>query len=232
MNKCSIIVPVLNEALILPSLFKNIENLPAQEVLFVDGGSRDQTLFLLKGWSENAEAQAPKMLLSSPRGRAKQMNAGAKKARGQVLIFLHSDSKLPSGGLENIIVALKKTSIVGGAFRLKIDSPRLFLRFISWMANLRSSFLKLPYGDQGYFVRKEVFDKMGGYRDIGLMEDVDFFRRLKKEGEVILLDKEILSSARRWKKEGYFLNSLKNITFLALYFLKVSPEWLKKQYYS
>ncbi len=122
--------------------------------------------------------------------------------------------------------------VVGGAFLLKIDSTRWFLKWITLMANLRSKYWGLPYGDQGYFVRRTVFEDMGGYRNMALMEDVDFFRRLKKEGKTVLLKQPVLTSARRWEKKGLYLNSLRNALFLALYFIGFSPKRLGTWYYS
>jgi len=234
MKKISIIVPVLNEAAILPELFRHLEAQSSEEavheVILVDGGSRDQGLALMRSWVQCSEGAFRRSLMTSGRGRGRQMNAGEKKAGGGALLFLHADSRLPPEGLGEISRALSQAHVLGGAFRLEIDSPRRCLRLISWMANLRARLLKLPYGDQGYFVRKTVFEEMGGYREIGLMEDVDFFRRLKKKGPVVLLKGVMRSSSRRWDKGGCPLNSLKNAVLLALYFLGVSPDWLSKCY--
>ncbi|MFQ5598904.1 MAG: TIGR04283 family arsenosugar biosynthesis glycosyltransferase, partial [Nitrospiria bacterium] len=165
-------------------------------------------------------------------GRGMQMNEGAKKATGDILLFLHADSKLPLDALKNIREVLKQTEFVGGAFRLKIDSPHLFLGFISWIANLRSVYLNLPYGDQGYFVRRKVFELLKGYGDMPLMEDVDFFRRLKKMGRVSLLRGAMLTSARRWDQHGVYRTSFRNLLILFFYFIGISPNRLTRWYYS
>jgi len=159
------------------------------------------------------------------------MNAGAKLASGGIFIFLHVDSRLPNEGIALILEAMKSLDVVGGAFLLRIDSGHWFLKWISLMANLRSKYWGLPYGDQGFFVRRDVFERMGGYRSLSLMEDVDFFRRLKREGKTVLLNASVLTSARRWQKHGIYLNSIRNGFFLCLYFLGVSPDRLAKWYY-
>lgn len=232
MKKLSVIIPTYNEESTLPMLFKHLEQLSPYEVILVDGGSRDQTCRLLQSWAQGSRGRFRQTVISSPRGRANQMNEGAKSATGSFLLFLHADSRLPPDGIEEVLNILKDSRFVGGAFRLTIDSSHPFLKFVAFMANLRSSGLKLPYGDQGYFVRKAVFERMRGYREIGLMEDVDFFRRLKKEGRVVLLKGEMTTSPRRWRKRGYFLNSLKNAVILFLYFFRISPGRLARWYYS
>ncbi|MFQ5781223.1 MAG: glycosyl transferase family 2, partial [Nitrospiria bacterium] len=113
-----------------------------------------------------------------------------------------------------------------------IDSPVFFLKVVSMMANLRSRFLNLPYGDQGYFVRRDLFLKLGGYRAMPLMEDIDFIRRLKKVGRVVLLKESVTTSPRRWLQEGYFYTSFRNFVLFILYYLGVSPLRLAKWYYS
>src|SRR5581483_7845817 len=151
---------------------------------------------------------------SGPRGRALQMNEGAKRAVGEALLFLHADSRLPPGALDAIATALVDSAVAGGAFRLKIDSSRLFLKVIAAAANLRSRWLGLPYGDQGYFVRREIFEKIGGFKTLPIMEDVDFIRRLKQRGAIVLLDAPISTSARRWAAEGYLYATLRNFALL------------------
>ncbi len=158
------------------------------------------------------------------------MNAGAKAATGGILLFLHADSTLPPDALKKIGRALKPPDIVGGAFRLKIDSPHPFLRFVSWMANLRSRFMGLPYGDQAYFVRRTVFERLGGYREMALMEDLEFFQRLKRFGRVVLLKERVRTSPRRWARRGIYRTSFRNLAILFSYFVGVSPNRLAKWY--
>jgi len=232
MNSISVIVPVLNEEKVLPNFLAHLDQFPLVELLVVDGGSRDQTDKILRDWAGASKGRTRRIVCFAPRSRAEQMNEGAKQATGDILLFLHADSRLPSEGVEAILLALQSPSTLGGAFRLRIDSPLLFLRIISIMANLRSSFLKLPYGDQAYFVRRDTFVKLGGYRRMPLMEDIDFIRRLNQYGRVILLKESVTTSARRWVHKGYFYTSFRNMVLFVLYYLGVSPLRLAKWYYS
>jgi len=154
------------------------------------------------------------------------MNEGARVATSDILLFLHADSVFPSDGFSAISKALEDTNLVGGAFRLKIDTHSLCLKLVVRMANLRSSLFGLPYGDQGFFVRRNIFNKMNGYQDIPLMEDVEFIQRLKRKGKIILLNQTIMTSTRKW---SLFI-SLRNIILLTLYFIGVSEEQLAKWY--
>lgn len=229
MTSVSVIVPLLNEEKILPAFLDHLETFPMAEAICVDGGSGDRTGDILLQWRGSA-GRFRRWVSIGPPGRALQMNAGAKQARGEALLFLHADSRLPPGALDAIAYALEDVSVAGGAFRLKIDSSGLFLKMITAAANLRSRWLGLPYGDQGYFVRREIFEKIGGFKALPIMEDVDFIRRLKQRGAVLLLDAPILTSARRWAAEGHLYATLRNFALLVLYFLGVSPEKLTRWY--
>jgi len=232
LEKISIITPVYNEALNLPTFFSHLEKTEVEELVCVDGGSRDPSLKKLKLWAKDARAVQARIAASSGKGRGRQMNEGAKRASGEIFIFLHADSYLPSEGIALVRHTMEDPEVVGGTFRLQIDSSHWFLKWITLTANLRSKYWGLPYGDQAYFVRRDVFERMGGYRSMALMEDIDFFRRLKKEGKIVLLNKAVLTSARRWQQKGLYLNSFRNVFFLCLYFLGISPNRLAKWYYA
>lgn len=219
----SVIVPVFNEEAILPVFLGQTAHWTVMEIIFVDGGSTDQTQAII-------QRSPGHRLLTSNKGRGNQMNEGAHAATGDVLLFLHADSLFPADGFSAILKAMQNTDLVGGAFRLRIESNSLCLKFIAMMANIRSSLFGLPYGDQGIFVRRAVFNNMGGYQDIPLMEDVEFIRRLKREGRITLLDQAITTSARRWIKQGIVYTSVRNIILLLLYFMGVSPKQLAKWY--
>ncbi len=224
----SVVVPVFNEEGILPAALARLERFREMQTILVDGGSRDGTIGILRSW---ASVGPERIVVSSSLGRARQMNEGANEADRDILLFLHADSVLPDEGPAMIIRALKDPRVVGGAFRLNIDHPHpLFLRMISWGANVRSSLFKLPYGDQGFFVRKEIFRALGGFADIPLMEDVDFIRRLKQCGKVILLKQAMTTSCRRWQKNGLLQTSARNAIVLLLYFMGVSPRRLARWY--
>lgn len=231
MKKISVIIPVLNEEEMLRRTLDRLERFPAAEIVMVDGGSTDGTVALLQAWS-NRHSPQERIVLYCEQGRARQMNAGAKEATGELFLFLHADALLPEGAMDAVTEAIGSPAIVGGAFRFRIDSDVFFLRTVETLANIRSRIFKLPYGDQGFFVRSEVFERLGGYADLPLMEDVDFIRRLKKEGKIVLLKEEITTSPRRWLREGIYYTSVRNLFLLTLYLGGVSPRRLARWYRS
>lgn len=228
LNNCefSIIIPVLHEAEIINAL---IEQLYSQqldecyEIIVVDGDPNQETI--------NAIQHKDVIALVSAAGRGRQMNAGAAIARGEILIFLHADTYLPVNALSLIRHTLENKLYVGGAFDLGIRSDRLILKIIANAACIRSRLTRIPYGDQALFVRKDYFNEIGGYLSIPLMEDVEIIQRIKKRGDKIyLLSERVLTSARRWEKEGVVYCTLRNWVLISLYFLGVSPERLTKLY--
>lgn len=229
--KISIIVPVLNEDAVLRRALETLERLSGVEVLLVDGGSTDGTVGLLQAWSEQPASQQ-RIFIHGERGRARQMNAGAKRATGEILLFLHADSLLPAGAIDAVAEAMRSPRVGGGAFRLKIDSGHFFLKIVERLVHLRSRLFDLPYGDQGIFVRREIFERLGGYADLPLMEDVDFIRRLKRAGRMVLLEAAITTSPRRWLREGVYYASFRNLILLSLYFMGVHPRRLAHWYRS
>lgn len=229
-EKISIIIPVRNEAANLGPLLCALERLQIDELIVVDGGSRDQTEVLLQSWAKASSKTPSRIFIVASSGRALQMNAGAKRATGDILLFLHADTNLPPKGIDLIRAAMKNKTVLGGAFRLHIDSRHPFIRWVCWIANLRSIYWRLPYGDQAIFVRRDIFEKLGGYPLIPLMEDVAFIRRLKKRGRIIILKEAVITSARRWRRQGYFFTSFRNMLILLFYFLGVSPKRLAKWY--
>ena len=183
--------------------------------------------------SKNAIRHFDVVRLTSERGRAQQMNYGAAYAQGQILLFLHADTELPGGALCAVEQALSDPAYVGGAFSLKIDSNRLFLRYIGARANLRSRITRIPYGDQSFFLRKAYFQRIGGFSEIPLMEDVDLMRRIKQDGQRIrILKDKVLTSARRWETEGMFYTTFRNQVVVVLYYLGMSPKRLIRFYRS
>jgi len=165
-----------------------------------------------------------------PLGRGAQMNAGAARAAGTWLLFLHADSRLPAGWLDVLTEATARGGLVGGWFRFALDTPRWQARIIERLVAFRVRAWKLPYGDQGLFVRRDVFTRLGGYREWPLMEDVEFVRRLRRAGPVAELPVVLTTSARRWERDGWFRRSARNLVLVSLYFAGVSPARLARWY--
>ena len=159
------------------------------------------------------------------------MNAGAHAARGEILLFLHADTSLPAGAGVAILDALGSPAVVGGRFDVQLDSRRLLLVLTAWLMNRRSRLTGISTGDQGIFVRRAVFDALGGYPDIPLMEDVEFTRRLKRGGRLAALRLRVVTSARRWEDEGILRTIVLMWALRLLYAIGVSPARLHRWYY-
>jgi rSAM/selenodomain-associated transferase 2 len=218
----SIIVPILNEAKGIEPFLKHLLELDGDyEVIVVDGGSEDGTAEIASRYVQ---------VISAERGRAKQMNAGARETRGEVLLFLHADCRLPRGAIEAVEDALADTAYVGGCFTLSLDEDGLIYRLISLLTSLRMRLTCRMTGDEGIFVRREVFERMGGFREMALMEDWEFSGRLRSYGKVRQLPLKITASARRWKRWGVWRTFWLMQKLKLLYFLGVPPAELRKLY--
>ena len=220
--KVSVVIPTLNEALILEDSLRAISELNPHEIIVTDGGSTDATVQI-------AQNEAT-LVITSKSGRAQQMNAGAKKATGNILLFMHADSKLTWESFRRMKKVMIPAETAGGAFSLQIESEKTSLKVISLMATWRAKYLNLVYGDQAIFVRTDIFQKMGGFSPLPICEDLDFFCRLRKEGRVVLLEEKTHTSARRWRAEGILYTTLRNITIGSLFLLGCSPQILSKWY--
>ena len=220
--KVSIIIPTLNEALILQETLGKISRLHPHEIIVADGGSLDTTVPIAK--------RETTRVVECELGRALQMNAGAREATGDLLLFIHADSRVTPESYHRMIEAMRSSDLVGGAFSLAIESEKISLKLISKLATLRSRHLNLVYGDQSIFVRTDVFRKLGGYSPLPICEDLDFFRRLSRRGPVILLKEKAYTSARRWMSEGIPFTTFRNITIATLFLLGFSPRILSRWY--
>jgi rSAM/selenodomain-associated transferase 2 len=163
-------------------------------------------------------------------GRGAQMNSGAARATGEWLLFLHADCRLPEGWLEAFARTAREPAVIGGWFRFALDAPHWQARLIERLVAVRVRVLKLPYGDQGIFVRRDVFTRLGGYREWPLMEDVDFVRRMIAAGRAVELPLPLVTSARRWQRDGWLRRSSRNLMLVSLYFGGISPARLARWY--
>jgi rSAM/selenodomain-associated transferase 2/rSAM/selenodomain-associated transferase 1 len=222
----SIIIPVLNESGVINDMIEHVRSIPGSnngEIIVVDGNPRGNTIGAIKNNTV--------MKLISKQGRGDQMNAGADVAQGNILIFLHADTRLPRDAFEHILSVMNNDSYIGGAFDLGIDSDRFIFRLIEQAASLRSRITRIPYGDQVIFVRKNYFKDLGGYEGIPIMEDVDLMKRVKKrKGRICIISDRVLTSSRRWEEEGIIYGTLRNWSLMTLYFCGVSPVRLAKFY--
>ncbi|MBD2740750.1 TIGR04283 family arsenosugar biosynthesis glycosyltransferase [Coleofasciculus sp. FACHB-1120] len=221
--RISIIIPVLNEAAdTIRSTLASVQNVENVEVIVVDGGSQNETVALMQLWGVK--------VLSSAAGRACQMNAGATAATGDILLFLHADTSLPPGFEKLVPLTLAQSGTVAGAFELKINSRMRSLRLVEKMVNWRSRFFSLPYGDQAIFLKTSVFQDVGGFPDLPIMEDFELICRLKRLGRVAIVPTPVMTSARRWQKLGVLKTTLINQIVILGYFLGVPPSQLVKLY--
>lgn len=169
--------------------------------------------------------------LSSAKGRATQMNCGAAEAGGEILLFVHADSRLPEDAFSRIEAVMSDGRYAAGAFDLGVDSAHPFIRFLCYTSSLRARLTRIPYGDQAIFIRRDYFRQIGGYPPIPLMEDVELMKRIKGRGDKIYIIKaRVVSSARRWHREGILTGWLRNHKLRILYFLGVPAAKLVKAY--
>jgi len=198
------------------------------EVIVVDGGSRDRTTEIAETFQ--VQSSNPLILLTSPAGRATQMNAGAAAATGDILLFLHADTHLPADARGAIEGALRDPACVGGRFDVRFDRPTRLARTISVMMNARSRWTGIATGDQAIFVHRLVFDRLGGFPALPLMEDVEFSRRLKRAGRVAALRATVTTSFRRWERGGPVRTILLMWVLRFLYWIGISPRTLARWY--
>lgn len=218
----SVIIPTLNEEATIGETLRRARQDGVGEIIVADGGSTDQTRAVAQEFADT--------VLSAPRGRAAQMNAGAKRARGDMLLFLHADTLVPAGFAEAVTAACQTPAIVGGRFDVDLTPSTPLLRLTAALINWRSRISRIATGDQAIFIRRDVFERLGGYATIPLMEDVDLSRRLKRAGRVACLRQRVTTSARRWQANGVIRTILLMWTLRALYWLGVPPARLRQLY--
>jgi rSAM/selenodomain-associated transferase 2 len=217
----SVVIPVLSDSEAAERILAQIEADSQVEVLIVDGGS-DVGLDRVAG-----TRRGTRVIRTSP-GRARQMNAGAREATGEWLLFLHADSELPPQW--RAAMAAIPDDAIGGWFEFALDDEAWQARVIERLVRWRVRVMRLPYGDQGLFVRRAVFNEMGGFADLPLLEDVEFVRRLGAAGRVAEVALPLRTSARRWRRDGWFRRSARNSVIVGLYLAGVSPARLARWY--
>lgn len=226
-NMISVVIPVLDEGGIINEILNHINTISCnivREIIIVDGDSSGSTICEVKAKSV--------ITLVSGKGRAKQMNAGARLAGGNVIMFLHADTVLPANAFVEIQKTMQCDEFVAGAFDLGIDNNNFVFKLIASAASLKHRLTHVPFGDQAIFIRREYFEAMGGYKEIPLMEDVDLMKRIKKKGwNIRIIPSKVLTSARKWEKEGVAYTVIRNWMIQILYLFGMSPERLVRYYY-
>ncbi len=226
MSRLSIIIPVLNEAVTLRQQLPALQGLrqAGHQVIVVDGGSTDASV-------EAARHLADHCLQSAP-GRARQMNAGAAQATGDILLFLHIDTTLPDGAAERVLSALADSSRAWGRFDVRLDGQHPAFRVIAAAMNLRSRLTAVATGDQAIFVRRAVFEQIGAYPDVPLMEDVIVSKALRRLSRPVCLRPPVIASSRRWQRHGILATTWLMWRLRLAFVLGASPADLHAQYYS
>jgi rSAM/selenodomain-associated transferase 2 len=228
----SVIIPTLNEERTIIATLTHTATLGFDELIVIDGGSTDETPALVESYRHRTQSSAfsPIQWVTAPPGRAQQMNEGAKASRGEILLFLHADTQLPSDAKTIIETTLADQQTVGGRFDVRFDHPSVWGTIISRMMNWRSRLSGLATGDQALFVRRPIFEQMGGFADMPLMEDIEFSRRLKRKGATATLTATVTTSFRRWEQHGPVRTILLMWTLRFLYWIGVSPHTLSRWY--
>ena len=224
MAKLSIIMPVLDEGEGIAAALDALADLRSlgSEVIVVDGGSRDATI-------QRARLRADRVILA-PCGRALQMNAGAAKAFGDVLLFLHADTRLPADADHVVLNGLGRSGRAWGRFDVKIDGRSWLLAVVGWLMNIRSRLTGIATGDQAMFVRRDAFQAAGGFAAIPLMEDIELSKRLKRASRPLCLRERVITSGRRWEQEGVLKTMILMWRLRLAYFFGADPTALARQY--
>lgn len=224
------IIPVLNEEDALPSFLKELLSLDFEEIILVDGNSQDQSVAVAQTCLKTL-SHPNFRIISGPKGRAVQMNTGATQATADILLFVHADTQLPPDAKTVIEQALASSRVAGGRFDVRFPKDSGYAWMVSRMMNHRSRLSGMCTGDQAIFVRRSVFESMGGFADIPLMEDLEFSRRLKRKGTVVALKDTVTTSFRRWEQQGPLQTILRMWTLRFLYWLGWDPQRLYQYYH-
>lgn len=225
----SVIIPTLNEERTIAHTLSSLSMSEILETIIVDGGSTDQTIPTAEVFcAEGSNVR----VVTAPAGRARQMNEGAKASRGDILLFLHADTLMPAEAGLAIESALADPAVVGGRFDVTFDSRSALGTMISTFMNQRSRWSGIATGDQALFVRRRIFEQLGGFADIPLMEDIEFSRRLKRAGQMAALRQSVITSFRRWEQQGPLRTILLMWALRFLYWVGVRPQRLARFYHA
>ncbi len=214
--RLSVIIPTLNERERIAETVRRALASGVDEVIVADGGSADGTV--------EAAAAAGARTLVGERGRGSQQNAGARAAAGDTLLFLHADTVLPPDFPRHVAETLARQGVAAGAFQFRLDEGGFLMAMVEWMVKRRCRLFGLPYGDQAIFVRREVFEKAGGFPNAPILEDYELVRRLQRLGRIAIAEADAVTSARRWRRLGVLRTTWSNQLCLLAYRLEVSPE--------
>ena len=225
MSKISIIIPTINEANNLPLLLSDLSFIQKKgEIIIVDGGSKDKTI-------DVANIYGAKVFKSEEKNRGLQLDIGAKNSKGEWLIFLHADTRLTDDWFKKINTILKGDKNYIYFFKFKINNKKIIYRFLEILVNFRSYYFKQPYGDQGLIIHRTIYFKNNGFREIPLMEDIDFLMRLNNKKDLKQLNLPIFINSRKWERTNIFLQALKNWSFRKRWLKGESTKSIYSDYY-
>ncbi len=217
----SVIIPTINEEGQITRLAADLNSCVGERII-VDGGSSDRTVATAR--------KSGFLVVHSSTGRGTQLNCGAQKSSGRILLFLHADTRLPKTFHTDILKTVNDQPNIIGAFRLAINDARFRFRIVAFFTNLRSHYLKMPYGDQCYFMTRETFDSLGGFPEIPVMEDYVFIRKARKHREIHTLKSQVTTSSRRWRRLGVIRTTIINQLMILGHALGISAEKLANFY--
>jgi len=222
--KISMIIPILNEASVITQTLSALQPFRARghEVIVVDGGSEDASQMQSQAFADR--------VIQAPRGRSRQMNAGASIASGEILLFLHADTFLPAGADHLIISKMTQNGRIWGHFDVRLSGKHPLFRIIEYLMNWRSRLTGIATGDQGIFVKQETFQSIGGFPTIDLMEDIALSRILKRYGHPLCLCQRVIASSRRWEENGIVRTILLMWCLRLAYFFGANPQDLAQLY--